>query len=44
MSKTKDSFIKDGFVKVDQLISFSEVEYLHEIYDNLLKDKQKTAG
>ena len=44
MSKIKDSFIKDGFVKVEQLIAFSEVERLREIYDELLRDKQKTAG
>ncbi len=44
MSKIKDSFIKDGFVKVDELISQSEMERLRELYDELLGDKQKTAG
>ncbi len=44
MSKIKDSFIKDGFVKVDELISQSEMEHLRKLYDELLGDKQKTAG
>lgn len=40
----KQHFLKNGFSKLDQLIPISEVEKLTVLYNELLNDKQRTAG
>ncbi|NVK51550.1 MAG: phytanoyl-CoA dioxygenase family protein [Flavobacteriaceae bacterium] len=40
----KSIFISQGFVKNESFISHDEAMYLREIYDNLLKDDDKTKG
>ena len=37
-------FLDNGFVSLDQLISFSEVEKVRILYDGLLNDKERTDG
>ncbi|MDL5513356.1 phytanoyl-CoA dioxygenase family protein [Arenibacter sp. M-2] len=43
METKRIKFIKDGFIKIDQLITPEEVDSLGMIYDELLQDKVKTA-
>lgn len=43
METKRLKFIKDGFIKIDQLITQGEVEALRTIYDGLLNDKVKTV-
>jgi len=43
METKRLKFIKDGFIKIDQLITLEEVDTLRAIYDSLLQDKAKTA-
>jgi hypothetical protein len=40
----KKEFLKNGFIKLDCLISFHEVEKVRVLYDQLLNDKKSTAG
>ncbi len=40
----KKEFLNNGFIKLDTLISFSEVTKIRVLYDNLLNDKQRTEG
>ncbi|GGW48396.1 phytanoyl-CoA dioxygenase family protein [Arenibacter certesii] len=42
MENIRSEFIKDGFVKIDTLLSIKEVESLQAIYDELLTEKEKT--
>ena len=43
METKRSKFIKEGFIKIDQLITADEVDTLRTIYDKLLQDKAKTA-
>ncbi|MEZ4969143.1 MAG: phytanoyl-CoA dioxygenase family protein [Flavobacteriaceae bacterium] len=43
METKRSKFNKDGFVKIDPLITPEEVESLRTIYNKLLEDKVKTA-
>jgi ectoine hydroxylase-related dioxygenase (phytanoyl-CoA dioxygenase family) len=43
METKRSKFIKNGFIKIDQLITQKEVDALRTIYDSLLEDKVKTA-
>ena len=40
----KKDFFRNGFVKLDSLIPFSEVEKIRILYVALLNDKQRTVG
>ncbi|MDY8137027.1 phytanoyl-CoA dioxygenase family protein [Aquimarina sp. 2201CG5-10] len=40
----KKEFLKNGFIKLDALIPFSEVEKIRVLYDELLNDEQRTEG
>jgi phytanoyl-CoA hydroxylase len=40
----KQDFLKNGFSKMEELISFPEVEKLRILYDELLTDKKRTIG
>lgn len=40
----KQHFLKNGFAKIDQLISMDEVAKLQILYDELLNDKKRTVG
>ncbi len=40
----KKDFLDNGFVKLDFLISLSEVENIRDLYDGLLYDKERTKG
>lgn len=40
----KNTFLSQGFAKLDQLIDRTEVEELRILYDGLLKDKKRTIG
>ncbi|MGX1930459.1 phytanoyl-CoA dioxygenase family protein [Flagellimonas sp. 2504JD4-2] len=40
----KKKFLTNGFVKLDRLIPNTEVVKLRQLYDELLKDKKRTAG
>lgn len=40
----KQEFLKNGFTKLDRLISPREVEKIKIIYDKLLSDKKRTEG
>ena len=42
MEKKRSEFIKDGYIKIDALISSNEVDSLRTIYDDLLAEKDKT--
>ncbi|MCM4149960.1 phytanoyl-CoA dioxygenase family protein [Arenibacter sp. N53] len=43
MESKKTKFLKDGYIKIESLLSLTEVEGLRTFYDELLKDKVKTA-
>ncbi|MCM4162197.1 MULTISPECIES: phytanoyl-CoA dioxygenase family protein [unclassified Arenibacter] len=43
METKRSKFIKDGFIKIEHLITQEEVDSLRTIYDGLLGDKVKTA-
>ncbi|MCK0144379.1 phytanoyl-CoA dioxygenase family protein [Arenibacter sp. F26102] len=43
METNKTKFLKDGYIKIESLLSLSEVDGLRAIYDEILKDKVKTA-
>ncbi len=40
----KKYFLDNGFVKLDSLVSLSEVEKIRKLYDGLLYDKKRTKG
>jgi len=40
----KFEFLRNGFVKLDRLIPFSEVEKIRVLYNALLNDRQRTVG
>ncbi|WP_082422460.1 phytanoyl-CoA dioxygenase family protein [Aquimarina longa] len=39
----KDLFLKNGYIKIDQLFDTKEVKELQNIYTKLLEDKERTA-
>lgn len=43
METIRSKFIKEGFIKIDQLITADEVDTLRTLYDKLLQDTVKTA-
>ena len=43
METKKTKFLKEGYIKIESLISLTEVEALRTIYDELLQDKVRTA-
>ena len=43
MTDYQEKFGKDGFIKIDSLLSLDEVEVLKTFYDELLMDKTKTG-
>ena len=43
METERSKFVKDGFIKINPLITMEEVDALRIIYDKLLQDKVKTA-
>lgn len=42
MKSIQKQFLENGYTKVDQLLDFTEVKELQNIYTNLLEDKEKT--
>ncbi|MCG2462160.1 phytanoyl-CoA dioxygenase family protein [Flavobacteriaceae bacterium F89] len=43
MQNKRAKFGRDGFIKIDSLLSMDEVEVLRSIYDELLQDRTKTG-
>jgi ectoine hydroxylase-related dioxygenase (phytanoyl-CoA dioxygenase family) len=43
METERTKFIKDGYIKIEQLLTMAEVDTLRTMYDELLQDKVKTA-
>ncbi|MBC8767310.1 phytanoyl-CoA dioxygenase family protein [Arenibacter sp. BSSL-BM3] len=43
METNKTKFLKEGYIRIESLLSLSEVDVLRAIYDAILQDKVKTA-